>query len=100
MKMSQKNQLLTLLRTGYTKSNLTMNDLPYFLREWFRPFTEHGKGLILNENSSRPLPCSWQRRKLILDFYAVKKFDVSDTAYFLILNNFENGDAYGTKREV
>lgn len=98
MKMNQKKQLLTLLCTGYTKSALTMNDLPYFLRDWFRPFTEHGKGLILNEKSTRPLPCEWQRQKLIRDIYEVKKFDISDVAYFLIVNNFENGDAYGTKK--
>ena len=95
MKMSQKNQLLTLLRTGVTKSNLTMGDLPYFMRPWFRPFTENGKGLILNTESRRPIPC--ERKRLFHDFYAVKKFDVSDVAYFLIVNNFENGDAYGTK---
>lgn len=95
MKMHQKPQLLTLLRTGYTKSALTVNDLPYFLRPFFCPLDAGGKGLRINLD--RPFFDAENRTTLIRDIYAVQRFEVTDHSFFRILNNFENGDAYGTK---
>ncbi len=96
MKMCQKSKLLTLLRTGYTRSALTVNDLPYFLRPFFCPLDEGGKGLCINLN--HPFFDAENRAALIRDIYAVHSFEVTDHSFFRILNNFENGDAYGTKK--
>lgn len=95
-----KNIILTLLSRGYSKTTkYKRDDLPYFLRPLFEDSPILGIALV----SGLPFWSAQNRENrddLLHDFYSVQRMSITDTAYFHILNRFENGDAYGMKEEV
>lgn len=95
-----KSIILTLLRSGYTKTRkYSIEDLARKLYV-LRPLLRIGVGgdICCNENAFWMVDNNPKRGDLITDIYRVHRFEATDPAYFHIINRFENGDGYGIAR--
>ena len=100
-----KNIILTILRTGYSKTKkYKAKDLckKLFFLEHLIKDTEYG--IFCKHNNFWEFDNRDNRRELINEIYKIRNFNVKDTHYFHIINEIVNGERFGidiyTKEEV
>lgn len=88
-----KRVINTFLRTGYsTTKKFTTADLPYFLKPIAKDCNEGG--IASNGNPFWSPENNGNRMKLIHDMLGYSN-DIRKGTTFKIINEYENGDAYG-----
>ena len=91
-----KNIILTILRTGFTKSKKSLEDLTeyLFILKYILRVNEIGF-ISCNNNAFWKAENNNKRMELINDILGIHKKDIKDECYFHIINRFANGDKYG-----
>lgn len=95
-----KKAIIRLLENGYYDGKkYTVDD---FIKKFYplRHIIKAGELTVINKpNHFWNFGNNRNRRELIADLSQVHYFNVKDTAYFHIINRFENGDGYGIERK-
>lgn len=92
-----KNIIIKILTTGFsTTRKYKLQDLC----KWLYPLQyilRDGNGLSIccNENKFWSSENNGNRSELLLDICGIRRRNMTDDAYFRIINRFENGDKYG-----
>ena len=90
-----KKNILQILRTGVSRSKEPLER--YYKYFYFFKYLIQREGdlTITRRNDFWSFANKQNRLELINDIYKVRRFTMTDDAYFSIINRFENGDAYG-----
>lgn len=99
-----KKIIVDFLSNGsYKGSKYSANDFIqklFFLKYLISDTLSIPKGVFWNNNPFwYPLNTAF-REELIQDVQNIKRFSINDTAFFGIIDRFENGDAYGIRKPV
>lgn len=91
-----KNIIVTILRTGFTKSKKPLKDFTeyLFILKYILKVNEFGF-ITCNNNAFWNIENKNKRIELINDILGIHRKGVRDISYFHILNRFTNGDKYG-----
>lgn len=93
-----KNTIIKILRTGYTTSKkYKVTDFPYFLRPIFEDCNVGDITIKCNDNKFWHHSNNDNRLKLIDDMKGYHK-NISKGTTFHIINEYENGNAYGMEK--
>lgn len=91
-----KNIILTALKTGMTRTKKSLAEFTAYLYPLSYLFTTNDLGwIVCNKNPFWSEENNYKRIALINDIKAIHRKNMKDSAYFHILNRFENGDGYG-----
>lgn len=91
-----KNKIRTILKSGFTKSQTSLEEYVKYLYPLKYILGVNEKGWVAYNNNP-----FWRagnirnRTALFNDIANIQKKSVSDAGYFHIINRFENGDKYG-----
>ena len=93
-----KQIIITILSNGFTTSKkYNLEDCIkylYFLKYIFKT-NSFTNCVCCNDNVFWLVSNNQNRIELLHDIIAIHKADIKDSAYFRIINRFENGDKYG-----
>lgn len=91
-----KSTICTILATGYSKTNKSINEVIgnlYPLQDIFK--VKDDGGIICNNNAFWKPENSDNRKELIADIKRVKKFNIVDSRHIELMDRLANGDKYG-----